>query len=214
MLSAVDDGVGRVLSKLREHRIEEKTLVVFLSDNGGSLDPRSNGSSNRPLRAGKFSVYEGGIRVPFAVRWSGTLPSGTVYEQPVSSLDIFATAVALAGASPPPGHALDGVDLIPYLRGEKSGPPHQALFWRAGGGDRFAVRLGAQKLVEPVVGELELYDLSRDIGESNDLAPARAESVRQLARIKDEWNRHLVPPLFPALPHEPSAAAARGTPPR
>jgi len=195
MLSAVDDGVGRLLSRLREHALEEKTLLVFLSDNGGPVGV--NGSSNVPLRAGKGTTYEGGIHVPFAVQWKGTLPAGTVYDFPVSSLDIYATAVANAGTTPPPGHRLDGVDLIPYLRGDRTGPPHEALFWRTGGGVSSAARLGDHKLVERKGEPLEVYNLSRDIGESNDLAPAQPEVLRRLAALKDEWTTQLVPPVFP-----------------
>jgi arylsulfatase A-like enzyme len=206
MLSAVDDGVGRVLAALREHRIEERTLVVFLSDNGGPVG--INGSSNLPLRAGKGTTYEGGVRVPFAVQWAGTLPAGSVYDRPVSSLDVFATAVALAGASPPSGHTPDGVDLVPYLRGEKAGAPHEALFWRTGGGASFGARAGVLKLVEPRAGQVELYDLSRDVGESNDLASAQPEAARRLARLKDEWNAQLVAPIFQGPPPNARAKAA------
>jgi arylsulfatase A-like enzyme len=210
MISALDDGVGRVLAKLRAHRLEETTLVVFLSDNGGPIGDRGNGSSNQPLRAGKGTTYEGGIRVPYALRWTGTLPAGALYEHPVSALDLFATAVALAGASAAPGRPLDGVDLIPYLRGEKSGPPHEALFWRTAGGSSFAARIGSRKLVEPRPGMLELYDLVRDRAETNDLAPAQADAVRQLARLKNAWNAQLVAPIF-AGPAEarPGNAAAK-----
>jgi arylsulfatase A-like enzyme len=211
MISALDDGVGRLLAKLRAHRLEERTLVVFLSDNGGPIGDRGNGSSNGPLRAGKGTTYEGGIRVPYALRWTGTLRAGTVYEHPVSSLDLFATAVALGAASPAPGRPLDGVDLIPYLRGDKSGPPHEALFWRTGGGTSFAARLGPRKLVEPRPGKLELYDLARDTAETNDLAPAQADAVRQLARLKDAWSAQLIPPIFPgAAGARPGDATAKG----
>jgi arylsulfatase A-like enzyme len=211
MISALDDGVGRLLAKLRAHQLEEGTLVVFLSDNGGPIGDRGNGSSNRPLRAGKGTTYEGGIRVPYALRWTGTLPAGTLYEHPVSSLDLFATAVALGGVSPAPGRPLDGVDLIPYLRGDKSGQPHEALFWRTGGGTSFAARFGPRKLVEPQPGTLELYDLVRDKAETNDLAPSQADAVRQLAHLKDAWREQLIPPIFPGpADASPGNATAKG----
>jgi arylsulfatase A-like enzyme len=210
MLSAVDDGVGLLLGRLRQHALEENTLIVFLSDNGGPVGV--NGSSNLPFRAAKGTTYEGGIHVPFAVQWKGNLPAGSVYDQPVSSLDIYATAVAASGATPPPGHALDGVDLVPYLRGARSGSPHQALFWRTGGGDSFAARVGDHKLVEPEAGRLELYDLSRDAGESRDLASAQPELVQRLARLKDQWNQQLVSPVFPGPPPNAKARAAAKKP--
>jgi arylsulfatase B len=107
MLGNLDDGVGQILAKLRAAGLEDDTLVFFLSDNGGPT--RELTSSNKPLRGEKGSVYEGGVRVPFMVRWPGRLPAGSTYEQPVSSTDIFATAAAVAGATPPQGRTLDGV---------------------------------------------------------------------------------------------------------
>ncbi len=129
MVSAVDDGVGRILAKLEERAIADDTLVFFLSDNGGPIGktPSANGSLNDPLRGGKGSPFEGGIRVPFAARWTGTIPVGIDYDQPVISLDIMATIAAQAEASISTQRPLDGVDLLPYLSGQDSTTPHEQL---------------------------------------------------------------------------------------
>src|ERR1035437_10517143 len=113
MLSAMDDNVGRVLAKLREHGLEENTLIFFLSDNGGPT--LATTSRNDPLRGYKGQVLEGGIRIPYIIQWKGHLPAGKVCDQPVISLDIHPTAVAAAGGALSPDWKLDGVNLLPFL---------------------------------------------------------------------------------------------------
>jgi arylsulfatase A-like enzyme len=198
MVSAVDDGVGRVLAKLDEHDLSKDTIVVFLSDNGGPT--RSNGSNNDPLRGGKGSPYEGGIRVPFAMRWTGTIPAGMDYELPVISLDIFATIVAQAGITVSSDRPLDGVDLVPYLSGAKQGAPHDRLFWRFYKKNILVVREGADKLIRTVSDDrTELYELNADIGESTDVANQKAGVTRELIRQADDWAKDLKPPAYPGL---------------
>lgn len=148
MLAAMDDGVGVVMDALRKNSLEEKTLVVFFSDNGGPT--RSNTSSNKPLRGYKGQVFEGGIRIPFMAAWKGHLPAGKVDDRPVIQLDIMPTAVALAGGTMPGDRPIDGVNLMPYLTGEKAGLPHEALFWRMG--PQAAVRKGDWKLIRREAG--------------------------------------------------------------
>ncbi len=128
MVSALDDAVGAVMAKLHAAGLDERTLVVFLSDNGGPTDV--NGSSNAPLRGVKGETREGGIRVPFLLRWPGRLPAGAIYDRPVIQLDLHPTALAAAGAPVPADATPDGVDLLPYLTGSKSGDPHELLYWR------------------------------------------------------------------------------------
>ena len=140
MLSAMDDAVGAVLTKLRQAGIEQETLIFFFSDNGGPT--RQTTSRNDPLRGFKGQVLEGGIRIPFLIQWKSHLPAGMVYERPVISLDILPTAVAAAGIELPPEAKLDGVSLLPYLNGEKSGQPHEALYWRYGRNQQFARATG------------------------------------------------------------------------
>jgi arylsulfatase B len=123
MLMNMDRGIGRIIQKLKESGLEENTIIIFLSDNGGPT--RELTSSNLPLRGEKGNLYEGGIRVPFMIQWKGQIPSGKTYENPVISLDIMPTVAAATGAESPPD--IDGVNLLPYIKGEKSGHPHQSL---------------------------------------------------------------------------------------
>lgn len=195
MLGNLDDSVGAVLDKLRETDLEKDTLIFFLSDNGGPTKELT--SSNLPLRGGKGDVYEGGIRVPFLVQWKGKLPAGQVYEKPVVSLDIFGTAAALARAPLPKGRSIDGVDLMPYLRGEKSGRPHETLFWRQG--PRTAIRVGDWKLLRNGRREgspWQLYNLATDLVEQNDLAATEAEKFAQMQRAWEEMNGQMAEPAW------------------
>jgi arylsulfatase A-like enzyme len=194
MVSALDDAVGRVLTTLRETQLETRTLVFFLSDNGGRREAMV--SSNGVLRGYKEELFEGGIRVPFVAAWPGTLRPGA-YQPPVIALDVWATVVSAAGATPPSDRRIDGVDLMPYLRGRKTGSPHHRLFWRTGGGLAYAVRQGDDKLVKEKGSETPaLFDLLRDPGETRDLAARRPDLVRRLLRAYEGWNAELIPPAF------------------
>ncbi len=193
MVSAVDDGVGSVLDKLEELEISDNTLVFFLSDNGGP-EPH-NASDNGALRGTKGSLWEGGIRVPFAVQWPGTIPAAQVYDHPIISLDIFATAAALAKVKPK--NKLDGVNLIPYLTGEENGAPHKSLQWRMYDKKAYAIRKGDYKMVN-VDGEKEmLFHITNDIGESNPLA----EEKKAISMLKsfNNWLSMLMAPVFLGL---------------
>jgi arylsulfatase A-like enzyme len=212
MLSAMDDAIGQVCDKLRSAGLEENTLVFFFSDNGGPTMPGTtiNASSNAPLRGSKRTTLEGGVRVPFVVSWKGKLPAGKVYEQPVIQLDLLPTALAATGVPAGPEAKLDGVNLLPYLSGEKQGSPHDALYWRLG--NQMAVRQGNWKLVryDPAVDSgarsgrggantgaaqtARLYDLAADIGEAKDLAAEQPQRVQQLTDLYQAWNAQLAPP--------------------
>jgi arylsulfatase A-like enzyme len=197
MVSAVDDGVGRVLDKLDELDLSENTLVFFLSDNGGATN---NGSINTPLRDFKGSVYEGGMRVPFAFRWKGKIPSGVEYEPLVSSLDILATMVALTGVDIAPERPLDGIDLMPFLTSENKGVPHKSLFWLKFDAQESAVRHGDDKLVVlSKEKKTALYNLSRDIGEEHDLVESNSVKAKGLQKELDGWRKQLVDPVFDPL---------------
>ncbi len=193
MLSAMDDAVGRVLDKLRELKLEENTLIFFISDNGG---PTPNTTSrNDPLRGRKGEVFEGGIRVPFLMQWKGRLPAGRIYDFPVIALDILPTAVSATGSRVSPQAKLDGVDLLPYLTGEKTGRPHNTLYWRFG--EQRAVRKGDWKLVVPRVrARPQLFNLANDISESTDLAAKEPKKLKELQAAYDAWNRQLVEPKW------------------
>jgi arylsulfatase A-like enzyme len=162
-----------------------------------------NGSRNDPLRGSKRTTLEGGIRVPFLVAWPGQIKPG-VYDQPVIQLDATATALALAGAK---AGNVEGVNLLPFLAGEKSGPPHDALYWRFG--EQMAIRCGDFKLVRydtnadtrtggrgQGVSAAKLYNLAADIGETKDLAAAQPDKVKELQSKWDEWNKSNVAPLW------------------
>lgn len=192
MVCAMDDAVGRTMDAVRESGREKDTLVFFFSDNGGPVTVTE--ASNAPLRGAKGDVHEGGIRVPFLVSWPGVLQPGE-YGQPVCSIDVLATSIALAGV-PEPGKALDGVNILPFLKGERPGMPHERLFWRTGGGSTYAVREGSWKLVCPKDGQPALYDLSKDIGESEDLAAARPEKLEELLKAYRGWDAELIQPIF------------------
>jgi arylsulfatase A-like enzyme len=193
MTAAMDDAVGRVLNELRRHKLEENTLIFFLSDNGGPT-PQTT-SSNGPLRGYKGQVYEGGIRVPFMVQWKGRIAAGKVYEAPVIALDIHPTVLAAVGESINPEWRLDGVNLLPYLFGERSDPPHDTLYWRFR--TQRAIRQGEWKLVmSNRTGTWELYNLVEDIGEQRDLAAQKPEKVRELAAAWEAWNSELMEPLW------------------
>ena len=206
MLSAMDDAVGRVLGKIREHRLEQDTLVFFYSDNGGPT-PQTT-SRNDPLRGYKGQVLEGGIRVPFLIQWKGQLPAGKVYEQPVMAFDIHATALAAAGGEPPVDKPLDGVNLIPFLTGDRSDAPHDRLFWRAG--EQWAVRMGDWKLVRPRGEEPQLYDLNSDVGEARDLAAKQPAKLRELQAAYDAWDQQMMAPQW--IRQDARTARRRGTP--
>ena len=152
---------------------------------------------NAPLRGGKGTLYEGGVRVPLIVSWPGNLPAGTAYADPVSSLDVFATALAAAGKTPSPDKNPDGRDLVPYLNGTVKTAPHERLFWRTGGGQAHAIRDGQWKLIRLQNQSPQLYDLTSDIAESTDLASAQPAVVQRLTATLDAWDRELIPPAFP-----------------
>jgi arylsulfatase A-like enzyme len=193
MIVGLDDAVGRILQQLRDDGLDERTLVFFLSDNGGTTENKT--SSNIPLRGRKGTMWEGGIRVPFLAQWKGVLPAGTTYDRPVSSLDILPTALAAAGAPSIAEQPLDGVDLLPYLTGKKSGDPHDSLCWRIAERDIWAIRSGNHKLVHQDK-QVRLYDLSADIGEQRDLAGKLPEVQDRLQKEFNKWEAGLSKPLW------------------
>jgi len=199
MLSAVDDGVGRIMETLREHELEERTLIFVISDNGAPLKihkedapgngPGWDGSLNDPMNGEKGMLTEGGVRTPFLVYWKGTIPAGQVYSNPVISLDVAATANALAGLPDDP--ILDGVNIIPYLRGEKKGAPHRALYWCWNG--QAAIRKGNWKYLTGG-GREYLFDLKSDQEEKTNLFQQHPELAQSLHADLKAWSQTLQPP--------------------
>jgi len=194
MLSNLDDSVGEVMAAIRNAGIERNTVVFFLSDNGGPT--RELTSSNLPLRGGKGQLYEGGIRIPFMVQWKGTLPAGKVYEKMVVSTDIFATSLALAGVRSMP--QTDGVNLMPYLLGQKKDRPHEKMYWRQGG--KSAVRVGDWKIVRhgspKKAGPWELYDLGNDLTESKNLKSTNPRKFEELLQVWQEYESQMIDAAF------------------
>jgi arylsulfatase A-like enzyme len=195
MVSIMDRNIGRVLAALEAASCEHNTLVVFLSDNGG---PDLGYASNAPLRGWKGNTFEGGIRVPFVMQWPGTIKGGQIVDLPVSSLDLLPTALAAAGQSIPP--VLEGTNLLPALRGEAAFPT-RTLSWRFVYGENisqapWAIREGHWKLV---VGSTaseagQLFDLSTDPGETNDLSSGHPELRERLQKSHQAWVRSMPAP--------------------
>jgi arylsulfatase A-like enzyme len=193
MLAHLDDSIGQLTTALRERHLEENTLLFVISDNGGPTKELT--SRNGPLRGEKGSLWEGGIRVPFLLRWPGKFPTGTVDRQPVSSLDIFATAAAACGI-PTTG---DGVNLLHYVTGDNSTAPHPELYWRVG--QQAALRSGPWKLIRPPGAKSsdtpwQLYRLDQDIGETKDLANEEPDTVSRLADRWSELDAEMIDPLW------------------
>ena len=193
MISALDDSIGAVLGVIEEQGLEDNTLVILISDNGGGVAAHAN---NSPLRLGKHTLFEGGVRVPFVMKWPDHISAGGTYEHPVSTLDVFPTAVAAARSTKTPTKELDGVDLIPILQNDDNPPPHEALFWRNGA--NWAVREGDWKLIYAAERHW-LYDLSSDVGEKYNVSDAHPDIIERLTIQYKEWNKGNIEPLWPPL---------------
>lgn len=193
-ISLLDDAIGTVTAALADSGQQGRTLIFFFSDNGGAT---ATGANNGPLRASKGTLYEGGVRVPFLVSWPDKLPAGRTYDQPVISMDAFASALAAAGVAMPADRKVDSVNIIPHLAGEVKSPPHERLFWRMHNKQSFAVREGNWKLLRIGDSAPELYDLAADLSEKNNLADAQAEVVTRLTASLEAWKKELIAPVFP-----------------
>lgn len=193
VLAAADDGLGAIDAALQRTGVAGNTLTFFTSDNG-SAGPEPGG-----LRGGKSTLFEAGIRVPLLIRWPGHLPADTRYEGIVSGLDIFATALAAAQWSPTAeSPASDGVDLVPFASGAKTGAAHSALFWRVG--NQQAMRDPRWKLSWSGEAPPQLYDLSRDPGEARDVASEHAARVASMRKAYSEWEAPLAKPRWDWIP--------------
>jgi len=200
MVHALDAAIGVTLARLDATKQRENTLIFFVSDNGGpDLSAKSGKpcfTDNSPLRGHKGQVYDGGMRVPFLVSWPAKLKPGT-YDQPVIALDFLPTAVAAAGGELSSDRKIDGVNLLPFLTGENSGAPHEALFWRSGGpGATYAARMGDWKLVRLGKAAPELYNLGSDAGETKNLAAEKPEVLTKLLSAVEKWDRDNIQPVF------------------
>jgi arylsulfatase A-like enzyme len=199
LIAAIDDGVGRIRQALRERGLGQATLIVFTSDNGAPLRPgMESGSLNTPLVGEKGQLTDGGTRVPFVAAWPAGLPAGRVYPHPVISLDILPTALAAAGVDARPEWKLDGVNLLPFLTGERSEAPHRELFWRFG--PQAAVMSGRWKLLHHPPDHWQLFDLGSPEGETRDLTAQHPGEVARLKARLHAWAAEQSPAGLPAAP--------------
>ncbi|PTS88674.1 MULTISPECIES: sulfatase-like hydrolase/transferase [unclassified Caulobacter] len=201
MVRNLDRNVGRVLQTLKDEGLDDNTLVVFTSDNGGA-HYIGLPHINSPYRGWKATFFEGGLRVPYYMKWPKALPAGTRFNSPVGHIDMFATAAGAAGATMPNDRPIDGVNLTPYLTGQAQGRPHEALFWRSG--DARMVRAGDWKLqllkLPDQQGEkVWLYDLASDPTEQKNLATSNPAKVAELRALLVERDKTNVKAAWPSL---------------
>jgi arylsulfatase A-like enzyme len=206
VIMEIDWSVGRIMEAVRKAGADERTLFVFTSDNGPWLSYGNHGGTKGPLREGKGTTWEGGVRVPCIMRWKGAIPAGTVCREPAMTIDVLPTVAAIVGA-PLPARTIDGRDIGPLIFGEPGAKsPHEALYFYYGRNNLEALRAGRWKLVFPhkyasLTGEpgkdgqpngysrqecgLELYDLANDIGEEHDVAAEHPGVVARLQRLAE-----------------------------
>ncbi len=192
MTLALDDSVGELMSTLDELSLRDNTLVIFLNDNGGPSD--YNWSSNLPLMGVKGTLAEGGIRVPFTIRWPNKFKAGSSYHHPISALDIVPTVLAATGVAKQGELALDGVNLLPYLHEKQNNIPHPTLYWRRAA--FAAIRHKDHKLIRFPDRPAVLYNMVADPFEAVDLAPQQPALVAQLMKKLFAWENQLQAPLF------------------
>ncbi|MFY7899220.1 MAG: sulfatase-like hydrolase/transferase, partial [Chitinophagaceae bacterium] len=202
MVSAVDDGVGLILNKLDELAIAENTIVIFLSDNGGPKE--DNGSYNGLLKGGKGSLWEGGVRVPFAMRWPAEIPANTKYDKPVISLDIFATIANNIQKAPQTKNNLDGVNLLPFIKGNNNNYPHEYLFWRQYDAKNFAVLHATNNMKTVMIKDslLHIFNLKKDVGEKENLLVQESAATDKYKEEFKKWEMNMKSPIFFGLNQE------------
>lgn len=224
MIASVDESVGWVLETLRKLHLDENTLVIFTSDNGGVGGYAREGiggtdiTDNAPLRGGKEMLYEGGIRVPYIFWRPGTVPPGKECDLPICSVDLFPTLLDLAGGTPPTGYPLDGISYAKLLTGQSGDAwSERPIFWHfpgylGGGKDTWrttpvgVVRKGDRKLLQFFEdGRVELYHLRDDIGEKRNLAEQQPQVTAELLTLLKAWRAEIQAPM--PSPHTPETAA-------
>lgn len=195
MVHSVDESVGRITKKLRQLGLAENTVVIFMSDNGGLSTAEGSPTSNVPLRAGKGWLYEGGIREPMFIKWPGGTKPGSICSEPVTSTDFYPTMLEMAGLSGKPEQHMDGISLVPLLKGQKS-LDRKAIYWHyphysnQGGRPGGAVRAGDYKLIEYYEdSSIELFNLRSDPGERDDLSKKMPEKADELRAMLRAWRK-------------------------
>ncbi|WP_336517999.1 sulfatase-like hydrolase/transferase [Pollutibacter soli] len=195
MIEALDDAIGTVVQKIKSAGIEENTVILFLSDNGGATYTRA--TDNAPLRGGKCTHFDGGLRVPFFIKYPGTVPGGQVYNHPISSLDVFSTIAGISRTPLPADRPYDGVDLMPFLK-DSSRVPHEIFYWRNGYSK--AVRKGDWKLyINNKNDKMFLFDMAHDEEEKHDQSVANPGKVTELMKELQLWEKEkTVKPAWPS----------------
>lgn len=191
MTWSLDQNIGKLLKKLETLGKRDNTLIYFLSDNGGA---HNNQSSTGPLKGWKGNKFEGGHRVPFIVSWPKEIVSGSMFDGLTSSLDIFSTSLAAANITKPKNLQLDGVNLMPYLKGMENGNPHKKLFWRKL--DESAARIGDYKMINLEDYGLVMYNLNQDLGETLDISKSNPKQFDTIMSVYNTWQHQLINPLW------------------
>jgi arylsulfatase A-like enzyme len=213
MIESLDNSVGRLLGKLDELGLADKTIVIFTSDNGGLSTAEGSPTSNLPLRTGKGWAYEGGVRVPLLIRWPGVIKPGSISPEPTISTDFYPTILEMLGLPPRPQQHSDGRSIVAALKG--SALSERPLFWHyphysnQGGAPHGAVRLGNYKLIEWYEDmNVELFNLKDDIGERHDLAKSQPELAAKLTKLLHDWRQQVDAQMPRSNPnHQPAKTA-------
>ena len=208
MIRAVDRSVARVTQALEENGLTDNTLIILTSDNGGA-GYIGLPNVNKPYRGWKLNHFEGGTHVPFMAKWPARISAGTSMEDPIHHNDIFTTIAAAAGAQLPQDRKIDGVDLLPYIRKETSGAPHETLFWREGHQQTVLhqgwklIRAEQPHLPQPAPMAKWLFNLAVDPTEQNNLAAQNSEKLAELEALLAAHNAEQVEPLWPTVFNSP-----------
>jgi uncharacterized sulfatase len=201
MITALDRGVGRVLDALEANGLSDNTMVIFTSDNGGA-GYIGLPDINKPYRGWKLTLFEGGTHVPLFIKWPGHVAPGTRYDAPIGHIDIFATAAAAAGAKIPDDRVIDGVDVLPYVTGQRTGQPHETLFWREGY-YQVVLHEGWKLIVSQRPDKNWLFNLADDPTERREMSAQQPETVARLRALLDAHNAQQVEPMWPSVIESP-----------
>lgn len=197
MIAVLDEAVGQILEKIEQSGIEENTLIFFLSDNGGAVYTHT--TNNAPLNGGKCTSFDGGLSVPFFIKWKGHLPEGKTFTHRVSAMDIFTTSCAVANVPLPEYHKIDGVNLIPYLLGKKGeASPHEVLYWKTGA-SRAIIQDNWKLIFDDRWNQTLLYNLEKDPNERKNVAVSFPEEVTQLKQLHKTWEKEMPPAAWPTI---------------
>ena len=196
MIRALDRSVGEIIRTLKELNIYGRTLIFFTSDNGGANYIELE-DINKPFRGWKISFFEGGIRVPFILSWPDQIDPGLKFDKPVHHFDIFSTIASAANVKIPMDRKIDGVDLMPYIKGEKIANPHQTLFWRSGN-HQAVLHENWKYLISKKEGTKWLFDTDQDPLERNNLININLEKTSQIENLLAMFNSEQANPLYPS----------------